>query len=53
MRGRKIRQGWAVPYWKYDGARYSKLFDEALSTDAGMHAGVFIEPERWRRGERW
>ena len=48
-----IRQGWAVPYWRYDGIRYSKAYDEALSTDAGMHAGAFIEPERWRRGERW
>ncbi len=48
-----IRQGWAVPYWRYDGARYSKAYDEALSADIGMHAGTFIEPERWRRGERW
>lgn len=48
-----IREGWAVPYWRYDGARYSKAYNEALSIDAGMHAGVFIEPERWRRGERW
>lgn len=51
--GEMIRQGWAVPYWRYDGARYSKPYDEALSADAGMHAGTFIEPERWRRGERW
>lgn len=48
-----IRQGWAVPYWRYGGARYSKAYDEALSADAGMHTGTFIAPERWRRGERW
>lgn len=48
-----IRMGWAVPYWRYGGARYSKAFDEALAADAGMHAGKFIEPERWRQGERW
>jgi len=48
-----IREGWAVPYWHYDGARYAKAYDEAMSVDAGMHAGTFIEPERWRRGERW
>lgn len=48
-----IRLGWAVPYWRYGGARYSRAYDEALSADAGMHAGTFIEPERWRRGERW
>lgn len=48
-----IRQGWAIPYWRYGGARYSGAYDEALSADMGMHAGAFIEPERWRRGERW
>lgn len=48
-----IRQGWAVPYWRYGGARYSKAYDEALAADVGMHAGTFIDPEQWRRGERW
>ncbi len=48
-----IRQGWAVPYWRYGGARYFKVYDEALAADVGMHAGTFIEPEQWRRGERW
>lgn len=48
-----IRLGWAVPYWRYGGARYSQAYDEALTANAGMNAGAFIEPERWRRGERW
>lgn len=48
-----IRQGWAVPYWRYGGARYSKVYDEALAADVGMHVGTFIDPEQWRRGERW
>lgn len=48
-----IRLGWAVPYWRYGGARYSKAYDEALAADVGMHGGTFIDPEQWRRGERW
>ena len=46
-----IHQSWAVPYWRYGGARYSKAYDEVLSAHVGMHAGTFIDPERWRRGE--
>lgn len=48
-----IRQGWAVPYWRYGGARYAKAFDEARAAAVGMHAGTFIDPEQWRRGARW
>ena len=44
-----IRQSRAVPYWRYGGARCSKAHVEVLSAHVGMHAGTFIEPERWRR----
>lgn len=48
-----VRQGWAIPYWRYDGARYSSAYEEARAADVGMHAGAFIDPEQWRRGQRW
>lgn len=48
-----IRKGWAVPYWRYGGARYARALNEATAGGAGMHAGAFIDPEQWRRGERW
>ncbi len=47
-----IRQGSAIPYWRYDGVRYRKAYNEALAADAGMRASAFIEPEAWRRGQR-
>lgn len=37
-----VRQGWAIPYWRYDGARYAKAYGEALAADVGIHAGTFI-----------
>lgn len=40
-------------YWRYGGARYAKAYAEASSARAGMHAGTFIEPELWRRGQRY
>lgn len=51
--GELVRQGWAIPYWRYDGARYAKAYREARAARAGMHAGTFIDPEEWRRGARW
>lgn len=48
-----IRQGWAVSYWRYGGARYATAFDEARGASVGMHAATFIDPEQWRRGARW
>ncbi len=48
-----VRQGWALPYWRYDGVRYAKAYDEAMTSDVGIHIGTFIEPEKWRRGQRW
>ena len=46
-----VRQGWAIAY-----RRYSRDYvgDEraAQAARAGMWAGRFVEPAKWRRGER-
>lgn len=53
---RMILDGWAVPYERYvkgeQRARYVAAFAAAQQARAGMHAGAFVVPERWRRGER-
>ena len=53
-----IAAGLAVPvtgYLKSDparAARYVAAYDRAVAARAGAHAGYFIDPARWRRGER-
>ncbi|MBB3588884.1 thermonuclease family protein (plasmid) [Sphingomonas sp. AAP5] len=53
-----ISQGWAVPATKYlsrdrdRAARYMSAYDEARTNKRGAHAGKWIDPEKWRRGER-
>ncbi|MEP9403767.1 Endonuclease YncB, thermonuclease family [Sphingomonas sp. OV641] len=53
-----IAAGLAVPvtgYLRNDpdrASRYVAAYDRAVATRAGAHAGYFIDPARWRRGER-
>lgn len=53
-----IEAGFALPatdFLKADperATRYVAAYDRAVSRHAGAHAGFFIEPARWRRGER-
>ena len=53
-----IRAGLAVPQSQYlrsdqaRAARYSRAFADAQRDRAGALAGRWIEPSRWRRGER-
>lgn len=55
---RMIAVGLAVPatsYLKDDPARaqrYVAAYDRATARRAGVHAGYFIDPAKWRRGER-
>lgn len=53
-----IAQGFAVPAVKYlksdpeRATRYVAAFEEARSHGRGIHSGEWIDPEKWRRGER-
>ena len=53
-----IRDGHAVPALRYlrsesdRGRRYSEAHAEALAARRGVHAGPWVQPERWRRGDR-
>ncbi len=55
---RMIAQGWAVPATKYLGrdpgraSRYVAAYTEAQANRRGAHDGSWIDPEKWRRGER-
>ena len=55
---RLIRAGLAVPeiqYLKNDpgrATRYRAAFAQAKASRAGAFAGTWIEPSRWRHGER-
>ncbi|WP_088183834.1 thermonuclease family protein [Sphingobium sp. Z007] len=55
---RLIRAGLALPEPQYLGndharaARYSVAFEQAKADRAGAYAGRWIDPARWRRGER-
>ena len=46
-----VRQGWAVAYRRYS-RDYVGEEGAARSAKAGIWAGRFIEPSRWRRGDR-
>lgn len=48
-----VRAGHALPYWRYDGRRYAADYEAAQAAGAGMHAGQFIAPDLWRKGQRW
>jgi endonuclease YncB( thermonuclease family) len=46
-----VRQGWALAYRKYS---LDYVYEETVAKNAkaGIWAGFFVEPSRWRRGER-
>ena len=46
-----VRQGWAIAYRKYS-RDYVDDESAAQSAKAGIWAGRFIEPPKWRRGDR-
>lgn len=52
LNGELVRQGWALEYQQYSDGRYADEQREAQSAKRGLWAGAFIEPRRWRRGER-
>ena len=51
-----VRQGWAIVYRKYLPAEYKQAYltaeSEASTARRGVWQGKFIEPRRWRRGDR-
>ena len=53
-----ISQGFAVPATKYlkndpeRATRYVEAFEDSRRHGRGIHSGEWIEPEKWRRGER-
>lgn len=47
-----VASGWAVEYAQYSDGRYSDEERAARSAKRGMWAGTFVEPAKWRRGER-
>ena len=55
---RMIRAGLAVPELQYlredaaRGRRYSSAFMQAKAARAGAFAGSWLEPSRWRHGQR-
>ena len=55
---RLIAQGLAVPLPRYirnapaRSARYAVVFNQARRLGRGVHGGRWIEPARWRRGDR-
>jgi endonuclease YncB( thermonuclease family) len=46
-----VRQGWAIAYRQYS-RDYVDDESAAQASKAGIWAGRFIEPSRWRRGDR-
>ena len=46
-----VRQGWAIAYRKY-ALDYVDDENAAQAVKAGIWAGRFVEPEKWRHGER-
>jgi micrococcal nuclease len=54
----RISQGFAVPATKYlksdpeRATRYVEALEDARRHGRGVHSGEWIEPEKWRRGER-
>lgn len=46
-----VRTGWATAYRRYS-KKYVAVEVQARSEGLGMWAGSFVEPSRWRRGDR-
>ncbi len=51
LNGWMVRQGWAIAYRQYS-RDYVDDESAAQAAKAGIWAGRFIEPSRWRRGDR-
>ena len=51
LNGWMVRQGWAVAYRKYS---MDYVYEERAAKKAknGIWAGSFVQPSRWRRGDR-
>ncbi len=47
-----VRAGWAVEYKRYSDGRYTAEENEAKAARRGLWQGRFIEPAKWRKGER-
>jgi endonuclease YncB( thermonuclease family) len=47
-----VRQGWALEYKQYSDGRYADEEAEARREKCGLWAGMFVDPWKWRRGER-
>lgn len=49
-----VRQGWALPYWRYlsevptVAASIVAAYSEAKLNGSGIHAGEFVTPSDWR-----
>lgn len=52
-----VRQGWAVPYWRYldevpiVGASIILVYGQAVFLGYGIHSGEYVVPEDWRRNK--
>ena len=51
VNARMVEQGWAVAYRKYS-TDYVSYDTAAKAASRGLWRGDFVEPSRWRRGER-
>ncbi|GGD19913.1 thermonuclease family protein [Aureimonas glaciei] len=47
-----VRAGWALEYKAYSDGRYSDEEREARAAKVGLWQGRFVEPAKWRRGDR-
>jgi len=51
LNGWMVRQGWAIAYRRYS-LDYIEVEGQPKNAEIGIWAGSFIEPSKWRRGER-
>ena len=51
LNGWLVRQGWALAYRRYS-TMYVPQENQAQAAGVGIWAGEFVEPWKWRRGER-
>lgn len=47
-----VKAGWSIVFRRYSDGRYDREEAEAKAAKAGLWAGSFIEPAKWRDGER-
>ncbi|PZR90848.1 MAG: nuclease [Stutzerimonas stutzeri] len=47
-----VEHGWAVPYWRYGGARYRTAYELSRAKRSGVWAGEFEEPSQFRARKR-